>query len=223
MFLSIKDIPPVVPSPFEIGKDTCVAVFSASATISQLLLHQIAGLEAFSQGEIWFNDQAISQIPLRTRRSRLKSRVGLLSESMGFLAGYNVADNLRHTLQFHLPVQKDDSNPLSVVASFTTSQTLAARSVELLARVHASEWIACVPSKLSESQRIRIGLAKALASTPELLLIDVLPPVIATESENEWRTLITDLMSLKTTVLFATALPRLAELAPQVLWLTNPK
>jgi putative ABC transport system ATP-binding protein len=198
----------------QVERNTSVAVFSTHLALAQCLLQRVAGLERFSRGEIWWSELAISQIPMRIRRMQLKPQMSLLSESMGFLAGYNVLQNLHFALRFQ-PSQPGTRNSEADIEMNIRAQTL-------LAQVGALELATHMPSQLNNSQRVRAGLAKALAQQPRLLLIDALPEAIAANQLSEWQNLILTITNLQDiTSMFATTSSSLAQLAHQIIWLSD--
>ena len=114
------------------------------------LLRCIAGLELQSQGTIYQNGELISQLPTSQRD------FGIVFQSYALFPNLSCFDNIAYGLQ-NLSWQKKD---------------VADRVNELLSLIGLSEHTAKFPSQLSGGEQQRIALARAIATSPNLLLLD---------------------------------------------------
>ena len=114
------------------------------------LLRCIAGLELQSSGTIFQNGDLISQLPTSQRD------FGIVFQSYALFPNLSCFDNIAYGLQ-NLSWQKKD---------------VADRVNELLSLIGISEHTAKFPSQLSGGEQQRIALARAIATSPNLLLLD---------------------------------------------------
>ncbi|HJT60341.1 MAG TPA: putative 2-aminoethylphosphonate ABC transporter ATP-binding protein [Burkholderiales bacterium] len=114
------------------------------------LLRIIAGLEVQSAGTVRQGTRDISRLPPAQRD------YGIVFQSYALFPNLSVFDNVAYGL-----VNKGHAR-----------QTIRARVAELLKLVGLAEAGAKYPSQLSGGQQQRIALARALATSPGLLLLD---------------------------------------------------
>ncbi|HUR87932.1 MAG TPA: putative 2-aminoethylphosphonate ABC transporter ATP-binding protein [Ramlibacter sp.] len=114
------------------------------------LLRIIAGLEVQSSGEVWQNGRDISRLPPAQRD------YGIVFQSYALFPNLSVADNVAYGLV-------NRKKPRAQVT---------ARVTELLKLVGLPGTEKKYPGQLSGGQQQRIALARALATSPGLLLLD---------------------------------------------------
>jgi iron(III) transport system ATP-binding protein len=113
------------------------------------LLRIIAGLELQSSGEVWQNGRDISALPPALRD------YGIVFQSYALFPNLTVAANVAYGLSGTMDRAR-----------------IAARVDELLTLVGLPGSERKVPAQLSGGQQQRIALARALATSPSLLLLD---------------------------------------------------
>jgi iron(III) transport system ATP-binding protein len=114
------------------------------------LLRVIAGLEVQTRGEIWQNGRDISRLPPAQRD------YGIVFQSYALFPNLSVANNVAYGL----------------VNRKTPKAQIAQRVAELLRLVGLPGSEKKYPAQLSGGQQQRIALARALATSPGLLLLD---------------------------------------------------
>jgi iron(III) transport system ATP-binding protein len=114
------------------------------------LLRVIAGLEIQTAGEVFQADQNISRLPPALRD------YGIVFQSYALFPNLNVADNVAYGL----------------VNQKKSKFEISERVRELVALVGLPGSEAKFPSQLSGGQQQRIALARAIATSPGLLLLD---------------------------------------------------
>jgi D-methionine transport system ATP-binding protein len=139
----------------EVPRGSVFGVIGRSGAGKSTLLRLINGLERPSAGEVRVDGIALAQADARALR-RLRRRVGMIFQSFGLLAHRTVAANVALPLEL-AGVARDER---------------AARVAALLARVGLSERADAYPARLSGGQRQRVGIARALATAPDILLCD---------------------------------------------------
>ncbi len=137
-----------------VGEGETVVLLGRSGSGKTTLLKAINGLAAASGGEIRFQGKAAAQWdPIRMRR-----RMGYVIQEAGLFPHWTVADNIAL-------VPRLDEWP---------EERIAKRVEELLEAVWLSpaEFRGRYPRQLSGGERQRVGIARALAADPPLLLLD---------------------------------------------------
>ena len=154
----------------EIPRGETVAVMGRSGSGKSVLLKIITGLLAPDSGEIWFDGTEISH--LRTKEVNvIRRKIGMLFQSAALFDSMTVAENVAFMLSQH----KRDM-PQREVDEIVD---------EKLSLVDLSGVQELRPAELSGGMRKRVGLARALAFNPEVILYDEpttgLDPVTCTE------------------------------------------
>lgn len=114
------------------------------------LLRIIAGLEIADSGQILFDGQDVTNVPVQKRG------IGFVFQSYALFRHKTVAQNIA----FGLELQKKDK------------ASIDKRVKELLEMVQLPATYGKYPHELSGGQRQRIALARAIATNPKLLLLD---------------------------------------------------
>jgi iron(III) transport system ATP-binding protein len=133
-----------------IARGEFVCFLGPSGCGKTTLLRIIAGLEVQSAGEVWQNERDISRLPPAERD------YGIVFQSYALFPNLSVADNVAYGL----------------VNRRTPKAQAKARVTELLKLVGLPGSEARYPAQLSGGQQQRIALARALATSPGLLLLD---------------------------------------------------
>lgn len=138
-----------------IPRGSIFGIIGRSGAGKSTLLRLINGLESPSAGSIMIDDVPLSGMKPATLR-KLRQRIGMIFQSFGLLANRTVAANVA------LPLE---------LTGVPAAQRQA-RVEQLLARVGLSGKADDYPARLSGGQRQRVGIARALATEPDILLCD---------------------------------------------------
>jgi len=133
-----------------INKGELVCFLGPSGCGKTTLLRIIAGLEVQTSGSIIQHDKDISRLPPMMRD------YGIVFQSYALFPNLSVYDNVAYGL----------------VNRRMAKAAIRARVAELLSLIGLSDSGAKYPSQLSGGQQQRIALARALATSPGLLLLD---------------------------------------------------
>lgn len=118
------------------------------------LLHLLGGLRTAQQGKVWIKDTDLSQLK-GGDLDRFRGRnVGIVFQQAHFVRSLNVLDNL-------LLAQK--------LAGVTPSQK---QILTILKRLQLEHKLAARPETLSQGEKQRIAIARALVNKPGLILAD---------------------------------------------------
>ncbi|MEJ7137072.1 sulfate/molybdate ABC transporter ATP-binding protein [Amphibiibacter pelophylacis] len=138
----------------DVASSELLALLGPSGCGKTTLLRIIAGLEAQDSGQIRFDGQDISHVPVRERG------VGFVFQHYALFRHMSVADNIA----FGLRVRERALRPAENVIADRVNSLLHMVQLDGLGRRF--------PGQLSGGQRQRVALARALATDPRVLLLD---------------------------------------------------
>lgn len=153
---ALNDIHVTIPE----GSFTCILGPSGSGKTTLLMI--LAGLEPPSSGEIFYNGENLTEIPLEKRR------VGIVFQHYALFPNLNVKDNILYGVSGDLSVN-EKKQKLQYLLELTHLEGLENR----------------FPSELSGGQQQRVAIARALAIEPRFLLLD--EPLSALDPTNRIR------------------------------------
>lgn len=159
-----------------IPRGSVFGIIGRSGAGKSTLLRLINGLESPSAGEVLIDGAALSGMKAASLRG-LRRRIGMIFQSFGLLANRSVAANI--------------ALPLELAG--TPKGERDARVAELLARVGIAAKADDYPARLSGGQRQRVGIARALATRPDILLCDEATSALDPETTRSVLALLADL------------------------------
>lgn len=139
-----------------VEKGETMVVIGQSGAGKSVLLKLIIGLLKPDRGEIFIDGQEITRLR-EEELQRVTRKFGLLFQGAALFDSMTVAENVRFGLERHT------SYPRQVI-----DQMVA----ESLARVGLSGVESLMPHQLSGGMKKRVGLARAIAYQPEIMLYD---------------------------------------------------
>jgi phospholipid/cholesterol/gamma-HCH transport system ATP-binding protein len=140
-----------------VGRGETLAVLGRSGTGKSVLLRLIIGLEEPDSGSVCIRGQNIAGLAM--------DRMGEIRKKMGFL--------FQHAALYDsLTVQENVAFPLEHHRREISKSERADRVRQLLAEVGMEGNLEKMPSDISGGMQKRVGLARALALEPEILLLD---------------------------------------------------
>ena len=153
----------------DVPRGETVVIMGRSGSGKSVLLKLIAGLIPVDAGEIWFNGTEISKLNTK-KMNLLRQKIGMLFQSAALFDSMTVAENVAFMLDQHTNYTKQEM--LKIVEE-------KLELVDLEGVQHLR------PAELSGGMRKRVGLARALAFDPDVILYDEpttgLDPVTCTE------------------------------------------
>ena len=139
----------------KLSEQKCLAVMGLSGSGKTTLMRLLLGLEEPSSGHV----KVLGEVVSRLNHSELKkwySRVGALFQSAALISDLSVKDNLLLPLQIRgIPYIEAVRKVKRILKDFDLAHTL-----------HD------LPGALSGGMKQRLGLARAIISSPELLILD---------------------------------------------------
>lgn len=140
-----------------VNRGETLAVLGRSGTGKSVLLRLIIGLEKPDSGSVRIHGQGIAGLAL-DRMSEIRKKMGFLFQHAALYDSLTVAENVAFPLEHH---RRDMSK--SERADLVR---------QLLAEVGLERNLDKMPSDISGGMQKRVGLARALALEPEILLLD---------------------------------------------------
>jgi phospholipid/cholesterol/gamma-HCH transport system ATP-binding protein len=158
---------------FTVPRGSMAMLLGASGAGKSVLLKLILGLQRPDSGTISVNGERIDTMP-EQQLLHLRSDIGMVFQENALFDSLTVGENVGFRLQD---------------AAHLSDQEVDARVEEVLGFVGLAGYEERMPSALSGGQRRRVGIARAMASKPALLLFDDpttgLDPVIASNVDDE--------------------------------------
>lgn len=133
-----------------INKGEIFALLGGSGSGKSTLLRMLAGFERPTEGRIFLDGEDITDMPPYERP------INMMFQSYALFPHMTVAENIAFGL-------KQDKMPKADIET---------RVAEMLKLVHMTEYAKRKPHQLSGGQRQRVALARSLAKSPKLLLLD---------------------------------------------------
>jgi len=153
----------------EIASGDIVAIVGPSGCGKTTLLHCLAGLEDFDDGEVWIEHQDLRRLDDGQRAKHRARRMGFVFQSYNLLPVLDALENVE------LPL-------LLAGSSGTDARKRAMRALESVGLEHR---LRHRPNELSGGQQQRVAIARALAPEPAVIWADEPTGNLDTESAEE--------------------------------------
>lgn len=139
---------------FRLGKGEQSVLLGESGSGKSTLLNVIAGISLPDSGLVEIDGIDITKLPEAGRDLFRADKIGFVFQQFNLLPGFTALENV------------------SVAMGFATGHADESRARELLERVGLGKRMTHRPSHLSVGEQQRVGVARALANRPKLLLAD---------------------------------------------------
>ena len=174
---------------FSVARGETFVVMGLSGSGKSTLIRCLSRLIDPTAGEVLLNGENLLAMNDEELREVRRGKISMVFQHFGLFPHRKVIDNIAYGLE----VQKIDK------------ATRHARATEVLNIVGLDGWADRYPQQLSGGMQQRVGLARALAVDPEILLFDepfsALDPLIRKEMQDE---LIRLQMTMQRTIIFIT-------------------
>ncbi|PJJ72782.1 polar amino acid transport system ATP-binding protein [Diaminobutyricimonas aerilata] len=170
-----------------VAEHEVVALIGASGSGKSTLLRTVNLLERIDDGRILLRDDDISDP--RVRADAVRSRIGVVFQHYNLFPHLSVLDNVTLAARHVQGVPRVEAE---------------GRGRELLARIGLADKAKDYPDRLSGGQQQRVAIVRAIATRPELLLLDEITSALDPELVGEVLDLVRDLKNEGTTIVMAT-------------------
>ena len=179
----------VADASFTVKQGEIFCIMGLSGSGKSTIIRHVNRLIEPTAGEVYVEGRDVMGLnPHELRQLRART-IGMVFQHMALWPHKTISDNVA----FGLEVQK------------TLKESRRAAADEALARVGLAGWGDRYPDQLSGGMQQRVGLARAMAADPDILLMDepfsALDPLIRNDLQDEFLTLSRD---MKKTTLFIT-------------------
>ena len=163
----------VVNASFDINEGEIFVIMGLSGSGKSTLVRLFNRLIEPSRGELILEGQDIAKASKSELRKIRREKMSMVFQSFALMPHMSVIDNTAFGLELS-GVSKEERNQ---------------RALDALSQVGLEAWADSYPSELSGGMQQRVGLARALANDPKILLMDeafsALDPLIRTEMQDE--------------------------------------
>ncbi len=174
---------------FEVYEGEIFCIMGLSGSGKSTLVRHINRLIEPTAGRVFIRGEDVGALSAEELRLLRAKRIGMVFQNMALLPHRTVRDNIAFALE------------LRGIDAYTRNQV----ADQVIDTVHLQGYGDRMPSELSGGMQQRVGLARALAADPEILLMDepfsALDPLIRRGLQNEFLELSNN---LKKTTLFIT-------------------
>ncbi len=154
------------------GEIFCIMGLSGSG--KSTLVRHINRLIEPTAGSVLIEGRDINAMSIAELRQTRAEKIGMVFQNMALLPHKNIRQNVAFGLQMR-GIEREERNRVAC---------------EALEIVHLSEWGDCYPDELSGGMQQRVGLARALAADPSILLMDepfsALDPLIRRQLQDQF-------------------------------------
>ena len=161
---------------FTIRRGELFVVMGLSGSGKSTLIRTINRLIEPSDGKIFIDGTEVTALNKKQLRE-LRRRIGMVFQQFALYPHLTVLDNAAYALKI----------------AGVPREARRARAREVLALVGLADYAEYFPDQLSGGMRQRVGIARALAADPEIIIMDealsALDPLIRREMQNEIRAL----------------------------------
>ena len=170
-----------------VEKHDVVCLIGASGSGKSTLLRCLNLLEPVDDGEIWFQGAEVTDPRVDARRVR--ARMGMVFQSFNLFPHMTVLDNVTLAPRKVHGLARDAADQ---------------RARDLLARFGLADKADEHPDRLSGGQQQRVAMVRALATEPELVLLDEVTSALDPELVGEVLDIVRDMAETGTTLVLAT-------------------
>jgi glycine betaine/proline transport system ATP-binding protein len=163
----------VIDASFEVKKGEIFVVMGLSGSGKSTLIRMLNGLLETTSGSVTIGGKTVTGVPAKELRDIRRHDVSMVFQHFALLPHRTVIDNVAYGLEIQ-GVSRDER---------------MARARKIITVVGLEGWADSLPSELSGGMQQRVGLARALATESDVLLMDeafsALDPLIRREMQEQ--------------------------------------
>lgn len=179
----------VVGASFSVVEGEIFCIMGLSGSGKSTLIRHVNRLIEPTSGEVFIEGQDVNHLNTRQLRALRASKIGMVFQNMALMPHRNVLDNVAFALEVRGTAKKERY----------------AVAEKALTAVDLEGWNQRYPDELSGGMQQRVGLARAIAANPHILLMDepfsALDPLIRRQLQDQFVDLAAE---MKKTTLFIT-------------------
>ena len=159
---------------FQVRKGEIFCIMGLSGSGKSTLIRHINRLIEPTSGEVWIEGSNVNQLSAGALRQLRAAKIGMVFQNMALMPHRDVRDNVSFALE---------------VRGMTKAKRYTIAD-EAVATVGLGGWNQRYPDELSGGMQQRVGLARAIAADPDILLMDepfsALDPLIRRQLQGEF-------------------------------------
>ncbi|HEY1100528.1 MAG TPA: ABC transporter ATP-binding protein, partial [Myxococcota bacterium] len=141
----------------DVRRGETLCVIGPSGVGKSVMLKLLTGLLEADGGDIWFDGEKVSDFSSDTEYLPLRQRVAMVFQGAALFDSLTVYENIAYPLREQFKLSEDE---------------IASKVAEKLAWVGLPGIEAKKPAELSGGMKKRVGLARSIATDPEVILYD---------------------------------------------------
>ncbi len=186
----------------QIHKGDIKLIFGPSGSGKSTFLRCMAMLDIPDKGEIWLGDQCLTAKGVDLNKAR--ARIGFVFQHIYLFRHLTALGNVELALRQVLKLPKEEARK---------------RAMDALAEVKVTECAYKFPSQMSGGQAQRVGIARAIARSPDIILLDEPTSALDPELTGEVIDTLRDLAKEGTTMLIVShEMPFAREVAEEMIF-----
>ncbi len=139
-----------------VNKGETLVIVGRSGCGKSVLLKHIIGIMRPDKGEVWVHGRNINKVKLKTLDS-LRKKIGMVFQGAALFDSLTVAENVCFYLSEHTNISQKERYKIAE---------------ETLYKVGLKDILEKYPADLSGGMKKRVGIARAIAYNPEVILYD---------------------------------------------------
>lgn len=143
---------------FELGQNEHLAIIGPSGSGKSTFLNLLSGILVPNSGSIQINDLQINELNENKRRNFRLENIGFVFQNFEMIEYLSAMDNVLNVYRI---------NP-----KLKLNNEIKSRAAELMNRVGLSEHFSSYPSEMSQGEKQRLAICRALISSPHIVLAD---------------------------------------------------
>lgn len=190
---------------FSVEEGEYVAIMGESGSGKTTLLNILAALDNATSGSVTLDGKELSQIPERDRAAFRRDHLGFVFQDFNLLDTFSNEDNI------YLPL----------VLAGKSHDEMHSRLAPIAERLGLTQLLAKYPYEISGGQRQRVAVARAIITSPRLLLADEPTGALDSRSTDELLQLFQRIHESGQTILMVTHSVKAASRAGRVLFIRD--